>query len=127
MIPKSLDIKKKKLTECHAVLYSVHPGVQRTLNEIRQSFYWKGQTVDFRTFVDSCKIFQTEKSGHSLSKGQLQIPALPIQRWNKVSVDYVTYLPDVEGMNSVMTAIDKPTRMTHVIACCKSVTAAQSA
>ena len=40
--------------------------------------------------------------------------------------DYITDLPDVEGMNSVMTVRDEASRMTQFIACSKSVTAAQS-
>ena len=69
VVPESLDIKNKILTECHVVPYSAHPGIQRTLNKVEESFYWKGQTGDVRTFVDSCKICQTEKSDHPLSKG----------------------------------------------------------
>ena len=74
IVPESLDIKNEILTECHAVPYSAHPGVQRTLNnKVRQFLYWKGQSGDVRTFVDSCKICQTEKSDHSLSKGNYKV------------------------------------------------------
>ena len=66
VIPESLDIKNQILTECRAVPYSAHPGVQRILHKVRQSFYWKGQTGDVRIFVDSWKICRTEKSYHSL-------------------------------------------------------------
>ena len=68
-----------------------------------------------------------EKSDHSLSKQQLQSPAVSPQKWKEVSIDYITDLPDVEGVNSVMNVIDKATRITHLIVCSKFVTAAQSA
>ena len=76
--------------------------------------------------MDSCKLCGTEKSDYSLSKRQLQSPALPVQKWKEVSIHYITDLSDVEGMNSVVIAIDKSTRMTHLIACSKSVTVAQA-
>ena len=72
VVPESLEIKNKILTEYHPVPYSAHAGIQWTLNKVRQCFYWKGQTGDVRRVVDSCKIFQTEKSDHSLSKRQLK-------------------------------------------------------
>ena len=71
VVLKSLEIKNKTLTECHVVPYSAHPGVLRTLNKVRHSFYCKRQTGDIRTFVDNSKICLTEKSDHSLPKGKL--------------------------------------------------------
>ena len=62
-----------------------------------------------------------------MSKGKLQSPTLHVQKCKEVSIDYITDLPDVEGMNSVMIVIDKATRIIHLINCSKSVTAAQSA
>ena len=76
-----LDSKNEIVAECHAGPYSAHRGVQRNLIKVRQSFYWKAQSGDVRTFVGSCKICQTEKSDHYLSKGHLQSPALPVQKW----------------------------------------------
>ena len=106
--------------------YSAYPGVQRTLNKVRQPFSWKGQTGDVRNSVDSWETTHTEKSDHSLSTGQLQSPAFPVQKWKEVSIDYITGLPDVEDINSVMAVIDKATRLTRLIARSKSVTAVQS-
>ena len=49
LVSESLDIKIEILTECHDVPYSAHLGIQRTLNKVSKSFYWKGQTGDVRT------------------------------------------------------------------------------
>ena len=76
-LPNNEEIKRKILNECHTVPYSARPGVQRTLNKLRQKFLWKGQTNDVTDFVSICTICQTEKSDQTLSKGQLQNPALP--------------------------------------------------
>ena len=48
VILESLEIKNKNLKECHAVPYGAHPGVQWTLNKVRQEFCWRGPTVDVR-------------------------------------------------------------------------------
>ena len=71
----------------------------------------------------SCSICQTEKSDHTLSKGQLQNPELPVRKWQDVSIDFVTDLPVVNSFDSIVTVIDKATRMTHLIRCSKTVTA----
>ena len=65
VVPNDGEIKWKILNECHTVLYSAHPDVQRTLNKLRQKYYWKGQTNDVKDVVNSCIICQT---GDTLSK-----------------------------------------------------------
>ena len=85
-------------------------------------------TVDIREFVESCPICQTEKSDRTLTRGHLQNMNIPVQKWQEVSIDFVTDLPDAgDGINSIMTVIDKATRMTHLIHCSKSISAAQTA
>ena len=41
-VPHNKEIKRKILNECHTFPYSAHPGVQRSLNKLRQKFFWKG-------------------------------------------------------------------------------------
>ena len=52
---------------------------------------------------------------------------MPVQRWQEVSIDFVTDLPVVNSFDSIMTVIDKATRMTHLIPCSKTVIAQQTA
>ena len=45
-----------------------------------------------------------------------------------MSIDFVIDLPDAsDGINLIMTVIDKATRMTHLIHCSKSISAVQTA
>lgn len=64
------EIKTQIWNECHSVPYLHHPGVQRTLQRVRQKFFWKGQTGDVRVFVKSCPIYQTQKTDHTLTRGK---------------------------------------------------------
>ena len=108
---------KKMLRELHSIPYSGHPGVQRTLARVRRGLYWKGQTGDVRIFVKSCPVCQVENSDHTLTRGQLQ-----------VSIDSITDLRETSsGVDSIMTVIDKATRMTYIIAYSKTVTATETA
>ena len=42
VIPDSTSVRNFVVTELHAVPYSIHPGIQRTLQKVRRHFYWKG-------------------------------------------------------------------------------------
>ena len=75
---------------------------------------------DVREFVESYPVCQTEKSDHTLRRGQLQNMQLPVEKWQKVRIEFATDLPDSnDGINSIMTVTDKSTRVTHLIHCSK--------
>ena len=94
VIPDDSDCKNKILRELHSVPYSGHPGVQRTLARVRRGFYWKGQTRDVRIFVESSPVCQVEKNDHTLMRGQLQSTEIPEEKWQQVSIDFITDLPE---------------------------------
>ena len=59
---------------------------------------------------------QIEKSYHTLMRGQLQNTEIPEEKWQQVSIDFITDFPETSsGVDSIMTVIDKATRMTHII------------
>ena len=93
-----------------------------------QSVLLERNDSGFPRIFESCRIRQTEKSEHTLTRGQLQNMNIPVEKWQEVSIDFVTDLPDEGGrINSIMMVIDKATRMTHLIHCTKSISAAQTA
>ena len=38
VVPDNIELQNKILNECHVVPYTAHPGVQHTLNKMRQIF-----------------------------------------------------------------------------------------
>ena len=68
----------------------------------------------------------TKKRDHALTRVQLQNMNILVEKCQEVSIDFVTHLPDAsDRINSIMTVIDKATRMTHLIHCNKFISAAQ--
>ena len=93
VIPENFEIKKQIVWELHSIPYSAHPGIQRTIDEVRRSFYWKGILGDVRQFVENCPVCQMEKSDHIVAKGKLQSTQIPETKWSEISIDFVTDLP----------------------------------
>ena len=116
------------MTECHNVHYNSHSGVKRILSKVRKSLYWKGQSGDARSFVDNCSVYQMEKIDRALSKGQLQSPFIPVTKLQEGNLSFITDLPiRNNGIDSILVVDDKVTRMTNLICCSKTITAAQIA
>ena len=103
------------MKELHCVPYSGHPGFARTLEVIKTSFCWKHMNQDVRAFVVACPVCQTEKSSHLQPIGQLMPLALPTRKWEHVAIDFVTGMPEEDGMNMICTVVNKATKMCHFI------------
>ena len=65
------------MTELHAIPYSLHPGIQRTLQKVKKHFFWKGMTGNVSQYVESCPVCQVEKTDHTLGRGNLQSTSIP--------------------------------------------------
>ena len=82
---------------------------------------------DVREFVLACPVCQVEKGSHQAPGGLLVPLQIPERKWDQVAIDFVTSLPEDEGMDSVLTVVDKATKMVHLIPCTKKITAKETA
>ena len=127
VVPNDLDVKSLLISELHSVPYAMHPRVQRTIRKVRHYFWWKGMAGDTREFVESYPTCQLEKSDHTLQKGSLQSLAILEAKWQEVSVDFVMDLPvAADGEDSIMTVVDRATKMVHLIPCKKTTTVGEA-
>ena len=128
VVPDDLDVKSLLVSELHSVPYSTHLGVQRTISKVRHYFWWKSMAGGIREFVESCPTCQLEKTDHTLRKGSLQSLVLPEAKWQEVSIDFIMDLPD-SGYeeDSIMTVVDRVTKMVHLIPCKKTTTTSEAA
>ena len=128
VVPEDTEIKERIVQELHSTPYSAHPGIQRTIGRVRKSFYWKGMLGDVRQFVECCPVCQMEKSDHQLAKGKLTSTQIPEEKWKEISIDFITDLPRTSGnKDTVLTIVDKATRMVHLVPCRKDITAVATA
>ena len=83
---------------------------------------------DIRQFVENCPVCQMEKSDHQLAKGKLISTQIPEEKWKEISIDFITDLPMSAGnKDTVLTIVDKATRMVHLVPCRKNITAVATA
>ena len=70
-----------------------HFGMDKTLWRLEQAFYWPGMSTDVRNYVRSCDLCQRSKPAPGKTKGLLQPLPIPTDRWEEVSMDFITGLP----------------------------------
>ena len=58
-------------------------------------------------------VCQKSKSEHIFPVGLLQPLPIPKQKWESISMDFITGLPKVQAKDCIYVAVDRPTKYAH--------------
>lgn len=111
----------------HASVLSCHPGVTRTLAQIKQRFWWPTMREDTTEFVTACVVCTSNKPSRNPPSGLLRPLPVPHRPWTHISMDFVTGLPSSEGNSVIMTIVDRFSKMLHLIPLAKLPSAKETA
>jgi len=129
-IPTDEDLRQNTTARYHDFLPGGHPGHLKTLELIRQNYWWPGMTVFVKNYVASCAICQQIKvnmhpSAPSLFPIKAQTNALP---FSQVTYDFITDLPECNSFDSLMVMVNHGSSKGAIsIPCNKMIDATQTA
>lgn len=113
---KNSQLKQKVLLELHTSPIGGHSGFLKTYHRVKKEFFWDGLKRDVQKFVAECLVCQQNKVETIKTLGLLQPLAIPSQRWEEVSMDFITGLPKSEGKSVIMVVVDRLTKYAHFCA-----------
>ena len=93
-----------------------HPGVKRTLEVLRQRFWWPSLENCTRAFISACEICARNKTSNRRPAGLLRPLPIPTRPWSHIALDFVTGLPLSHGMSVILTVVDRISKAAHLIA-----------
>ena len=125
MVPVSL--RQGVLKSCHDDPTAGHIGIHRTLEIVQRTYSWRKMGEDVKAYVRSCPVCQMMKSDHRKKAGLLQPIPIPTRRWQHVTTDLVTDLPESNGHTAVAVFVDRLSKMVHFAPCRKEVSAQEYA
>jgi hypothetical protein len=64
-------------------------------------------------YISECVTYQQNKSKHTLPIGLLQPLPIPEQKWESISMDFITGLPKVQGKGYIYVVVDRLTKFAH--------------
>jgi hypothetical protein len=111
-VPDS-GLKKKILTAVHDSPLAGHQGFFKTYRQIRERFSLKGLKQDVMRQMSECVTCQQKKSEHALPAGLLQPLPILEQKWESISMDFITGLPKVQGKDCIYVVVDRLTKFAH--------------
>jgi hypothetical protein len=89
---KNSQLKQKVLLESHTSPIGGHSGFLKTYHRVKKDFFWESLKTDFQKFVYEYLICQHSKGETIKTPYLLQQLSIPSQRWEEVSMDFITGL-----------------------------------
>ena len=115
-VPRDPELIEKILKEAHSTMYSVHPGRDKMLADLKQYFWWMNMKKDVEDFIARCLVCQQVKIDHQRTPGELQPLPVPKWKWESVSMDFVVGLPrSRRGNDSIWVIVDRLTKTARFI------------
>jgi hypothetical protein len=124
LVPES-KLKKKIMQASHDSPLTGHQGFLKTYRKIQKSFSWKGLNDDIMKHVRECTTCKQNKEEHTHSTGLLHPLPIPKQKWESISMDFITGLRKVQGRDCIYVVVDKLTKFAHLFAIPSDYTTAQ--
>nr|GEZ76810.1 retrotransposable element Tf2 [Tanacetum cinerariifolium] len=113
-VPSDPTLREAVLSEAHSSPFSVHLGFTKMYGDLKQYFWWNGMKQDIATFLEKCLICQQVKIEHQHTSGLLQHLDIPVWKWDKTFIDFVTGLPHTQKKNdAIWVVVDRFTKSAH--------------
>ncbi|GJW22716.1 putative reverse transcriptase domain-containing protein [Tanacetum coccineum] len=85
-------------------------------HDLRKLYWWPNMKADIATYVSKCLTCAKVKAEHQKPSGLLQQPEIPVWKWERITMDFITKLPRTpSGYDSIWVIVDRLTKSAHFI------------
>nr|GEU30475.1 reverse transcriptase domain-containing protein [Tanacetum cinerariifolium] len=110
------DLRSVIMHESHKSKYSIHPGSKKMYQDIKRLYWWPNMKADIATYVSKCLTCAKVKAEHQRPSGLLVQPAIPVWKWDNITMDFITKLPkSSQGFNTIWVIVDRLTKSAHFL------------
>nr|GEV54807.1 reverse transcriptase domain-containing protein [Tanacetum cinerariifolium] len=110
------DLRSVIMHESHQSKYSIHPGSEKMYQDIKKLYWWPNMKVDIATYISKCLTCAKVKAEHQRPSGLLVQPAIPVWKWDNITMDFITKLPkSSQGFDTIWVIVDRLTKSAHIL------------
>lgn len=114
------SLREMLVRETHGGGLMGHFGVQKTLEILKEHFFWPKMKHDVQSVCEKCITCKQAKSKVMPHGFYTPLP-VPNQPWTDISMDFVLGFPKSQGgKDSIFVVVDRFSKMAHFIACSKT-------
>src|SRR3989337_426654 len=128
VVPRFELMTDKVMKEAHDTPLSIHPGSTKMYRDLRQRYWWSRMKQGIARYVAECDVCRRVKAEHQKPAGILQPLPIPLWKWDKVQMDFITGLPESQkGHDAILVVVDQLSKVAHFLPIKETITASQLA
>nr|GEY07911.1 putative reverse transcriptase domain-containing protein [Tanacetum cinerariifolium] len=113
---ENIGLRDLIMLESHKSKYSIHPGFDKMYHDLKKLYWWPNMKADIATYVRKYLTCAKVKAEHQRPSGLLQQPEIPVWKWEKITMDFITKLSRTQsGYDSIWVIVDRLTKSAHFI------------
>nr|GEZ40987.1 putative reverse transcriptase domain-containing protein [Tanacetum cinerariifolium] len=110
-LPCYSDLRSVSMHESHKSKYSIHPGSEKMYQDMKKLYWWPNMKADIATYVSKCLTCAKVKAEHQRPSGLLVQSAIPMWKWDNITIDFITKLPkSSQGFDTIWVIVDRLTK-----------------
>nr|GEZ42649.1 hypothetical protein [Tanacetum cinerariifolium] len=102
--------------ESHKSKYSIHPGYEKMYQDMKKLYWCPNMKADIATYVSKCLTYAKFKAEHQRPSRLLVQRAIPVWKWDNITMDFFTKLPkSTQGFDTIWVIVDRLTKSAHFL------------
>ncbi|GJU93567.1 putative reverse transcriptase domain-containing protein [Tanacetum coccineum] len=102
--------------ESHKSKYSIHPGSDKMYHDLKKLYWWPNMKAIIAEYVSKCLTCSRVKAECQKPSGLLVQPEIPMWKWERITMDFVTKLPKtLTEHDAIWVIVDRLTKSAHFI------------
>ncbi|GKC67875.1 putative reverse transcriptase domain-containing protein [Tanacetum coccineum] len=115
-LPLFVNLRDLIMYESHKSKYSINPGFDKMYRDLKKLYWWPNMKAIIAEYVGKCLTCSRVKVECQKPSGLLIQPEIPIWKWERITMDFVTKLPKTSNRHdTIWVIIDRLTKSTHFI------------
>nr|GEV93950.1 putative reverse transcriptase domain, ribonuclease H-like domain, aspartic peptidase domain protein [Tanacetum cinerariifolium] len=110
------NLRNLIMHESHKSKYSIHPGSDKMYQDLKKLYWWPNMKTIIAEYVGKCLTCSRVKTECQKPSGLLIQPKIPIWKWERITMDFVTKLPRTSnGHDTIWVIVDRLTKSRYFI------------
>ncbi|GKE22331.1 putative reverse transcriptase domain-containing protein, partial [Tanacetum coccineum] len=115
-LPRYGGLRNLIMHESHKSKYSIHPGSDKMYQDLKLLYWWPNMKADIAMYLSKCLTCTKVKAEHQKPSGLPQQPEIPVWKWERITMDFVSGLPRTpSGYDTIWVIVDRLTKSAHFL------------
>ena len=115
-VPDYGELKRDIMEEAHSSAYAMHPCSTKMYRTLIEQYWWNGIKKEIANFVSRCLTCREVKAEHQRPAGKIELLPIPVWKWEKITMDFVTCLPRTQTQHdAIWVIVDRLTKSANFL------------